>query len=153
MVYKIFGYKSVLTFLLLFIPIFTHSVHAQTFTDQKKKWQKNESIKIFDLKESDSIDKDINSGKAEKIIKLNNNYPNPFNPQTKINYELSVPMEISLNIYNSLGQRVHTLIDKIEKPAGKHQVVFEAGNLPSGIYFYQLQTGSTIQTRKMMLVK
>ena len=83
---------------------------------------------------------------------LKQNYPNPFNPTTQIQYELPLAGEISLTLYNTLGIEVMQL-DKGIKSAGIHNISFDGGHLPTGIYFYQLRTGSFVKTRKMSLLK
>lgn len=83
---------------------------------------------------------------------LNQNYPNPFNPSTVITYQIPVKGHIELSVYNALGQKVRTLIDKVEN-AGSHQVTFDAQTLASGIYYYRLQSGLKTETRKMILIK
>ena len=83
---------------------------------------------------------------------MSQNYPNPFNPETIINYELPITNNVELSIYNILGQRVATLVNK-EQRAGSYEVKFNASNLTSGIYFYKLQSGSFVESRKMVLLK
>jgi hypothetical protein len=83
---------------------------------------------------------------------LDQNYPNPFNPGTMISYSLPERTNVSLAVFNSLGQQVANLVNG-ESEAGYHDVQFNASNLASGIYFYRLQAGSFVQTHKMMLLK
>ncbi|NUM68048.1 T9SS type A sorting domain-containing protein [candidate division KSB1 bacterium] len=83
---------------------------------------------------------------------LEQNYPNPFNPSTSIAFALAKTGEVRLEIYNALGQRLATLVNG-KLPAGQHQVVWDAQNVPSGIYFYKLEAGAYQQTRKMILMK
>lgn len=85
---------------------------------------------------------------------LNQNYPNPFNPSTSISYSLPTNQRVSLNIYDVLGKEVVTLIDG-EQKAGNYNIEFNTTNLnlSSGVYFYQLNTGSFNQTKKMLLLK
>ena len=85
---------------------------------------------------------------------LYQNYPNPFNPSTVISYQLSVASDVKLNIYDILGRKITTLIDKTI-PAGKHEIKFDASkyNLSSGVYFYQIKVGTFITTQKMVLLK
>jgi len=80
------------------------------------------------------------------------NYPNPFNSSTIIKYQLPENTKVSLDVYNISGQKIKTLVDKVQNP-GLHQVKFDASNLSSGIYFYKLKTKDGIKTEKMMLVK
>lgn len=84
--------------------------------------------------------------------RLDQNYPNPFNPNTIISYELQQSGFITLKVYDVLGRELITLIDGIKEP-GLHQVNFDASNLTSGVYFYRLQSGDFITTKKMMLIK
>jgi len=84
------------------------------------------------------------------------NYPNPFNPTTTITYNLPKPAFTEIRIYNLAGQLVQTLLNEV-KPAGQHQIIWDAGDLPSGIYFYQIKVedhaGSGVQTKKCVLLK
>ncbi|MFC2134966.1 T9SS type A sorting domain-containing protein, partial [Bacteroidota bacterium] len=83
---------------------------------------------------------------------LNQNYPNPFNPTTTIVFELPVSQNITINIYNQLGQLVTTLV-KGNYVAGIHSVRFNASNLPSGVYFYSITSDKFADVKKMMLIK
>ena len=107
---------------------------------------------------------------------LEQNYPNPFNPTTTIKYsipqitQLLIPsrampigrqegkerrdrgVSITLKVYDILGREVTTLINRKQKP-GEHQITFNASNLASGVYYYQLRTGNFVKTKKMILLK
>jgi hypothetical protein len=87
---------------------------------------------------------------------LSQNYPNPFNPETKINYSLPERSLVTLKIFDILGKVVATLVNE-ERPAGNFTVSFNANNadrnLPSGVYFYRLQAGNYVATKKLMLIK
>ena len=83
---------------------------------------------------------------------LYQNYPNPFNPSTTIKFALPVESRVIINIYNTLGQLVETLVNK-EMESGHHEVNFDAANLPSGVYLYQLQSEDKIFVKKMLLLK
>jgi hypothetical protein len=85
-------------------------------------------------------------------ISIFQNYPNPFNPSTTIRYALSHKSNVQMVVYNTLGQQVATLVQGEEEP-GYHEVKFVATNLSSGVYFYRLQAGSFVQTRKLLLVR
>ncbi|MEJ2617793.1 MAG: YCF48-related protein [Ignavibacteriaceae bacterium] len=83
---------------------------------------------------------------------LNQNYPNPLNPETKISYSTPRASFITLKIYDILGKEVAALVNE-EKPAGSYEVEFNAEGLSSGIYFYQLQAGEFTETKKMVLLR
>jgi hypothetical protein len=84
--------------------------------------------------------------------KLEQNYPNPFNPITTINYSIPSSSFVQLIVYNSIGQEIANLVNETIA-AGNHNIEFDASNLPSGIYFYKLQAGSFVETKKMILLK
>jgi hypothetical protein len=100
-----------------------------------------------------SVDDEIPSQPIE--FSLSQNYPNPFNPSTNIQYTVGSQQFVTLKIYDVLGNEVATLVNEESAAggAGEYEVEFNAINLPSGIYFYQLKAGSFIQTRKMLLIK
>ncbi len=83
---------------------------------------------------------------------LAQNYPNPFNPTTTINFSLATKSDVSLKVYNLLGQEVMTLIEGVQN-AGVHEVNFNANLLSSGVYFYTIKAGDFVSTKKMMLLK
>ena len=90
-------------------------------------------------------------------IYLSQNYPNPFNPITKIRYTIPDAVKshnelVKLKVYDILGNEVVTLVNE-EKPAGSYEVEFSGENLTSGVYFYKLQAGSYVETKKMVLLK
>jgi hypothetical protein len=83
---------------------------------------------------------------------LENNYPNPFNPQTAISYQLSTNSQVELTIYDMNGRKVTDLINE-HKSAGYHEVSWDASGFTSGIYFYRLTAGEFVETKKMILMK
>ncbi len=83
---------------------------------------------------------------------LYNNYPNPFNPATNISFSLPKESFVDLTIYNSIGQKILTLVNK-RLSAGKHSYLFDAGNLSSGMYIYRINAGNKSITKKMSLIK
>ncbi len=87
----------------------------------------------------------------ERVV-LEPNHPNPFNPVTTLAYQLDRPAEVRLAVYDVLGREVTVLAEGLQ-PAGRHEVVFEARGLPSGLYFYRLQTPTRTLTRTMMLLR
>ncbi|MDT3696135.1 MAG: T9SS type A sorting domain-containing protein [Ignavibacterium sp.] len=87
------------------------------------------------------------------MFELYQNYPNPFNPLTKIKYSLLNSEFVLLKVFDILGNEIKILVSEI-KPAGIHEVVFEAeNNLASGTYFYELKVGGQVNSRKMILIK
>ncbi len=85
-------------------------------------------------------------------FKLFNNYPNPFNPSTKIKFSIPQSDYVRLEVFNSLGENVSVLVSK-ELTAGIYNYNWNASNLTSGIYFYKLQAGNFVETKKMILIK
>jgi photosystem II stability/assembly factor-like uncharacterized protein len=83
---------------------------------------------------------------------LKQNYPNPFNPTTNINFSIPKSGFVTLKVYDMVGQEVATLVNEV-KSAGNYIVGFNASNLPSGAYFYRLESGNIVDTKKMLLIK
>ncbi len=83
---------------------------------------------------------------------LSQNYPNPFNPSTTISYTLKGNGKVRLSVYDTIGREVAILVDGVQS-AGRHEVAFTGADLPSGVYFYRLQTANEVITKKMALVR
>jgi hypothetical protein len=83
---------------------------------------------------------------------LYQNYPNPFNPITMITYQLPMTNDVDLSIYNTLGQKVATLVSGRQQ-TGHHQVEWDASQFASGVYYYQITTPDFVAIRKMILVR
>jgi len=98
-----------------------------------------------------SVEEIANSEKPSEI-QLKQNYPNPFNPSTVIEYSVPSRSEVLLNVYNVMGQKVATLVSQ-QQTAGNYSVSFDASQLSSGVYIYELRTEVGITTKKMTLVK
>ncbi|MBD3377812.1 family 10 glycosylhydrolase [candidate division KSB1 bacterium] len=109
----------------------------------------------------------LNSNRPEQVVsgvkkktrlnlpaefRLEQNYPNPFNAVTTIRFTLERPAQVRLTLYDTLGQEIATLVNE-PKEAGQYSCALNAHDLASGLYFYSLQTGKQVQTRKMLLVK
>jgi Secretion system C-terminal sorting domain len=94
---------------------------------------------------------DVKEGKPT-VYALNQNYPNPFNPSTTIRYGLPSKSHATLWVYNTLGQLVTTLVSG-EQGAGYHEIKFDGSNLASGVYFYRLQAGTYVETKKLLLIR
>jgi len=103
------------------------------------------SYKYFDLEETVEISSPIG-------FELTQNYPNPFNPTTTIGFSIPQKGLVTLKVFDVLGNEIRTLIIE-EKDSGYYQVEFNSDGLSSGIYFYQLEAGSFIETKKMVLMK
>ncbi|MBK7629441.1 MAG: T9SS type A sorting domain-containing protein [Ignavibacteriales bacterium] len=83
---------------------------------------------------------------------LDQNYPNPFNPTTIIRYAIPADDFVSIKLYDVLGNEVTTLVNE-QKQAGRYEMLFNASNIASGVYYYQINSGSFTQTRKLVLMK
>jgi len=92
------------------------------------------------------------SGDIPNEFKVEQNYPNPFNPATTIRYGLPQRSNVVLTVYNTLGQEVSTLVQR-QQEAGSYEVKFDGSALASGVYFYRLQTGSFVDTKKLLLLR
>jgi hypothetical protein len=101
-----------------------------------------------------SVNPNVNAGQTDlpSSVKLNPNYPNPFNPTTTIPYEIAEDAEVKLTVWNMIGQKVATLVDGMVE-AGTHEEPWNASNMPSGIYIARFEVGNEVYTRKMTLIK
>jgi hypothetical protein len=106
----------------------------------------------------DCVGGECSDGVEERIKKfpgeyrLSQNYPNPQNPTSTITYDLPKASYVTLNIYNTLGQQVTTLIDEQKQP-GRYDILFDGSKLTSGVYFYRIVAGEFTQTKKMILIR
>jgi hypothetical protein len=87
-----------------------------------------------------------------KTYSLNQNYPNPFNPVTKIEYAVPNDVKVTIKVYDVVGREVNVLVNEV-KTAGYYSINWNASNLSSGIYFYQMKAGNFYAVKKMMLIK
>lgn len=106
----------------------------------------------FDGSFTYSSEIEVNFNSIVSEFNLEQNYPNPFNPSTVISYQLAVSSNVSLKVYDVLGNEVATLVDEFRE-AGNHSIGFNASNLASGIYYYTLTNGSQSLTKKMILIR
>lgn len=102
------------------------------------------STSITEIKEQDTY--------HPQKYKLLQNYPNPFNPVTTINYELPITNYVELNIYDLLGQKVVSLVSEVQE-AGSHHVQWDASDMTSGVYYYQIRAVKFVETKKMLLLE
>ena len=119
------------------------STSLMTYADSAKAmWER---LIIMDVSESEMA-------QTPGSFNLSQNYPNPFNPRTVISYQLPVISHVELTVYNILGQTVVSLVSE-KQPAGTYQVEWDASAFASGVYYYQLQAGDFIETKKLVLLR
>jgi hypothetical protein len=106
---------------------------------------------VFETQGTEFMDLDINTT-SPKSYKLYANYPNPFNPTTTVSYDLSEDGEVSLIVYNILGEVVHTMVSGYQQ-AGSYHITWNASAYASGMYFIKLQSGDFTQINKTLLLK
>ena len=127
------------------------------FPTQLALWQKNKALLMQNILNEDTVQyaitavKEVISQSPYKFA-LSQNYPNPFNPSTQIAYTVPEKSQVSLKIYNVLGQVVQTLYSGV-RAAGQYTATFSGNNLASGVYFYRLDAGSFTAVKKMVLLK
>jgi len=95
---------------------------------------------------------DATGTQTNVFLYLFQNFPNPFNPKTKITYSIAKDSNVNLTVYDILGNKVTTLIDDFRE-AGLYDVIFNAQNLPSGVYIYRVKAGGFSESKKMILLK
>jgi hypothetical protein len=100
---------------------------------------------------SSMVNNETSTGLPQQYT-LSQNYPNPFNPSTQIEYALPKATQVTLEVFNSVGQKVMELVNG-QQSAGYHTATFDASGLSSGVYLYKLTTPSFTQTKKMLLIK
>jgi len=123
-------------------------VLSASHRDDKIAWYEN--MKITNINEKYVFN-------IPEEYKLYNNFPNPFNPRTIIRYEIPTSCSVELSIYNQLGQKVYTLVNKWQT-AGTYQVVWDGKDdqgqpVASGVYVYQIKAGDFVEARKMVLMR
>jgi len=123
----------------------TYTVNAG-FKSPSRKWGTTSAVINVT-----GIDEELVGLKPETFT-LYDNYPNPFNPSTKIRYAISQTAFTSLKVYSILGEEVAVLINETRTP-GVYEVNFDSANLTSGTYFYKLESGNFSQTKKMIVLK
>ena len=123
----------------------TYTVNAG-FKNPTKKW--GTASAVINVT---GIDEEL-VGLNPKTFALFANYPNPFNPSTKIRYAISQTSFTTITVYSMLGDEVSTLINEIKTP-GIYEINFDGSNLSSGTYLYKLQAGNFTQTKKMIILK
>jgi hypothetical protein len=125
-----------------------YSFKDEDLSDGKVKYR----LKQFDFDGTFSYSNEIDVNLIPKEFILHQNYPNPFNPTTNIEFTIPLKSQIKINVYNILGELIQTIANGLFEP-GLHVIVFNAENLPSGIYIYQMETELSTQSRTMILLK
>ena len=108
------------------------------------------SDNTFTIEDPVSAD-DLKSG-IPKEYALYQNYPNPFNPSTKIEFAIPSQSQVTIDVFNQLGEQVATILNS-NLSAGYYKIEFDASNHPSGLYFYRILSGNFVDTKKMVLMK
>jgi hypothetical protein len=121
-----------------------------------------EEVRLYNRVLSDSEIQALYSGQTLGVGKnreqipdefsLEQNFPNPFNPVTRIGFDVPVSGMVDLKIYNMLGQEIATLVNDVEQP-GYHSVEWKAESVPSGVYFYRMRAAGFVMTKKLLLVR
>ena len=143
----------------------TVGTHNFVFTYYKEPTWQDSSIYTMAFIQNDADRTILNAGRMGMLVgiepyinetpssfELKQNYPNPFNPTTNISFSLPKSSYVSLKVYDLVGREVKTLVDGNQQQ-GTYNIMYDAVNLPSGIYFYTLKTNEFTETKKMMLVK
>ncbi len=125
---------------------------GQTNIGFKASEYSNGSRSYLEIRYTDKLPAAVEQKPVPNNYQLHANYPNPFNPQTTIQFELPAPEQVQLDIYDIQGRLIETLLNET-CAAGRHQVVWRAEQQAAGLYFYRLRTGSFQQVRRMILVK
>ncbi len=107
---------------------------------------------VVGMEESSVTSVENSEGKTPANFKLEQNFPNPFNPSTKINYSLANSSFVEINVYNILGIKVENIVREFQN-AGSHSISFNAAGIPSGFYVYELKAGNYQATKKMIYLK
>jgi len=132
------------------------AIYDLVFTDSLHGFAVGDSGVILKFKYNPTDVSDYNINNFPSSFSLFQNYPNPFNPSTKISWQSLVSSWQTLKVYDVLGNEVATLVDEY-KPAGNHETLFNTSTIKhqpsSGIYFYQLKAGSSVETKKMLLLR
>ncbi len=130
----------------------TNKINDIQFTDSLHGWAAGDNGMILKYNIMTSVFSNSQNIAVPKSIELFQNYPNPFNPKTIIRYSIIENQFTNLKIYDVLGNEIASLVNEEQKP-GSYEVEYDAGNLPSGIYFYKIQSGNKMITKKMMVLK
>ena len=107
---------------------------------------------VYRFNKSDLVGVNNNLNIVPENFSLDQNYPNPFNPTTSIKYSVPELLKVKLSVFDITGKEINTLVNE-KQSIGRHEIKFNAADLSSGIYFYELNTGSFREVKRMVLVK
>ena len=128
-------------FNIAFVLVFLISVINSFADDNNKHFNKS----------TDGIGSGVSSINSDDY-KLYQNFPNPFNPITKLSYKIDVKGYVTLRVYNLVGQVVRVMVNEVQEP-GKYEVKFDASDLSTGVYLYKLQINDFTSVKRMTLLK
>jgi len=126
-----------------------NSIH---FVDENIGWAVGENGTILYTTTGGVVSVEGETNSIPNKYNLTQNYPNPFNPSTKIKCTIPQTSNVVIKVFDILGNEIETLVNE-EKPAGTYEITWYSEGLPSGVYFYRLQAGSFVKTKKMILMK
>jgi len=124
---------------------------SKNLSKQQKEIRRFEDLKLLLNPENLEVNKKIENAIPVEYS-LSQNYPNPFNPVTHLEFGISNLGFVSLKVYDVLGREIKTLVNEI-KPAGTYKIEFDGSNFASGVFFYRIEAGEFVQTKRMVLVK
>lgn len=142
-----------------YIPYHIIIDHTMTLRYSEFGWNQEAIIDTIEqlLSEIPGVEIDESTTDPESIIPqkaiLQNAYPNPFNGMTTIRYTLFEPSIVKIDVFNTLGRKITTLINDIPQISGNHQIVWNDGKLTSGLYFIRLSTNNSVATKKVLQLK
>ncbi len=116
-------------------------------------WFSGDYKSFVKIASSNSLDEEAINRETEMNFALDDAYPNPFNPTTTLSFVIGKSSLVTLKVYDVLGREVASLLNNEKMEQGRHEVVFDASHLPSGVYFYQLNAGSFSSVKKLILTK
>ncbi len=135
-----------------YIPRTAPNTFPLSYTAPLDIWQKNPPMPVEPPQGTESVGEDPDNRTMPQVIVLHQNFPNPFNPSTKIRYSIPRASHVSLRVSNVIGQQVAELVNEYQV-RGNYIATFEASSLASGVYLYRLEARELLQTRKMLLVR
>jgi len=112
----------------------------------------SDAVESLDLPQPDSVEKPVNNGVPTSDFRLCENSPNPFNPVTNFEFQITNFEFVSLEIFDVLGRKVAVLANERKSP-GVHRVTWDASGFPSGVYLYRIQAGAFSDVKKLVLVR